>query len=136
MQTTAWCMVIVLGVTRQGEKKVLGFVQTATENEAVYAEFLRGLVTRGLHTDQDLLWVIDGAKGLRKVMRIIFGRQAVVQRRQWQKWENVVRYLPKGQQTTWRRRLQRAYERPVYAEALAALLRSSGRSCGASISLP
>jgi transposase-like protein len=33
-----------------------------------------------------------------------------------------VQYLPKGQQATWRRRLQQAYERPTYAEARAALL--------------
>ncbi|BFU90694.1 MAG: hypothetical protein NTAFB01_18810 [Nitrospira sp.] len=116
-------MVIALGVTRQGEKKILGFVQTATENEAVCAEFLRGLVTRGLRTDQGLLCVIDGAKGLRKAIQTVFGRQAVVQRCQWHKRENVVRYLPKGHQASWRRRLQQAYERPTYAEARAALLR-------------
>src|SRR5574338_1135087 len=116
-------MVLALGVLRTGEKKLLGFVQTATENEAVCAEFLRGLVTRGLRTDQGLLCVIDGAKGLRKVIQAVFGRHAVVQRCQWHKRENVVRYLPKGHQATWRRRLQQAYERPTYAEARAALLR-------------
>lgn len=116
-------MVIALGVTRQGEKKILGCIQTATENESVCAEFLRGLVTRGLRTDQGLLCVIDGAKGLRKAIQTVFGRQAVVQRCQWHKRENVVRYLPTGQQATWRRRLQQAYERPTYAEAKAALLR-------------
>ena len=116
-------MVIALGVLRTGEKKLLGFVQTATENEAVCAEFLRGLVTRGLRTDQGLLCVIDGAKGLRNAIQTVFGRQAVVQRCQWHKRENVVRYLPKGHQATWRRRLQQAYERPTYAEARAALLR-------------
>jgi len=52
----------------------------------------------------------------------VFGRQAVVQRCQWHKRENVLRYLPKGQQATWRRRLQRAYERPTATEARAALL--------------
>ncbi len=46
-----------------------------------------------------------------------------MQRCQWHKRENVVRYLPKAQQATWRRRLQQAYERPTYAEAKAALLR-------------
>ena len=116
-------MVLALGVLRTGEKKLLGFVQTATENEAVCAEFLRGLVTRGLRTDQGLLCVIDGAKGLRKAIQAVFGRQAVVQRCQWHKRENVVRYLPKGHQATWRRRLQQAYERPTYGEARAALLR-------------
>lgn len=33
-----------------------------------------------------------------------------------------MRYVPKSQQATWRRRLQQAYERPTYAEARAALL--------------
>ena len=115
-------IVIALGITRQGEKQLLGFVQTATENEAVCAEFLRGLVTRGLRTDQGLLCVIDGAKGLRKAIQTVFGRQAVVQRCQWHKRQNVVAYLPKSQQASWRRRLQQAYERPTYADARAALL--------------
>ena len=35
----------------------------------------------------------------------------------------MVRYLPKGDQATWRTRLQRAYARPTYAEARAALYR-------------
>ncbi|MDF0676592.1 MAG: transposase [Nitrospira sp.] len=116
-------IVIALGITRQGEKKILGFVQTATENEAVCAAFLRGLVARGLRTDQSLLCVIDGAKGLRKAIQTVFGRQAVVHRCQWHKRENVVRYLPKGHQASWRPRLQQAYERPPYAEARAAWLR-------------
>ncbi|HEV2718052.1 MAG TPA: transposase, partial [Terriglobales bacterium] len=116
-------LVIALGVTRQGQKKVLGVVQTATENEQVCATFLRELVERGLRVDPGLLCVIDGAKGLRKAIQTAFGQQAVVQRCQWHKRENVVRYLPKGQQASWRRRLQRAYEQPTYMEAKAALLR-------------
>ncbi|THJ21439.1 MAG: IS256 family transposase [Nitrospira sp. CG24E] len=116
-------IVIALGITTTGEKKILGFVQTATENEPVWAAFLRELLERGLRTEQGLLCVMDGAKGLRKAIQTVFGGQAVVQRCQWHKRENVVRYLPKGQQATWRRRLQQAYERPTYAEAKAALLR-------------
>lgn len=116
-------MVIALGVTLTGEKVLLGFVQTATENEPVCAAFLRELVARGLKTDPGLLCVIDGSKGLRKAVQTAFGAQAVVQRCQWHKRENVVAYLAKGQQATWRRKLQHAYERPSYAEAKAALLR-------------
>ena len=37
------------------------------------------------------------------------------------KRENVVSYLSKGEQASWRKRLQRAYNRPEYKEALAAL---------------
>jgi len=115
-------MVLALGILRTGEKKLLGVVQTATENETTCAALLRGLVERGLRTDRGLLCVIDGAKGLRKAIETVFGRQAVVQRCQWHKRQNVLAYLPKGQQASWRRRLQQAYERPTYADARAALL--------------
>ncbi len=40
---------------------------------------------------------------------------------QWHKRENVVSYLSKGEQADWRQRLQRAYNRPEYDEARAAL---------------
>ncbi len=116
-------MVMALGVTVTGEKVLLGFVQTATENERVCAAFLRDLVERGLRTDHGLLCVLDGSRGLRRAVQMVFGAQAVVQRCQWHKRENVVAYLPKAQQATWRRKLQQAYERPAYAEAKAALLR-------------
>jgi len=39
----------------------------------------------------------------------------------WHKRENIVSYLPKGEQVSWRRRLQRAMDRPTYEEARAAL---------------
>ena len=54
-------------------------------------------------------------------MQKAFGPQAAVQRCQWHKRENVVGYLPKGEQALWRGRLQRAYDRPTYAEACSAL---------------
>lgn len=116
-------MGIALGITTTGEKTVLGFVQTATENDRVCAAFLQSLVDRGLRTEDGLLCVIDGAKGLRKAIQTVFGSRGVIQRCQWHKRENVVRYLPPSQQATWRRRLQEADERPTYAEAKAALLR-------------
>jgi len=116
-------MVIAMGVTLQGQKVILGFVQTATENEAVCSAFLRGLVERGLKVDPGLLCIIDGAKGLRKAVDKAFGDKAVVQRCQWHKRENVVRYLPTGEQATFRRKLQAAYEQPTYAKAKAALSR-------------
>jgi putative transposase len=116
-------MVIALGVTLEGQKVVLGFVQTATENEPVCSTFLRSLVERGLKFEQGLLCVMDGAKGLRQAVQKVFGDQAAVQRCQWHKRENVVRYLPAGQQATFRRKLQGAYEQPTYAAARKALRR-------------
>jgi transposase-like protein len=116
-------LVIALGVTLRGEKRVLGLVQTATENQRVCAAFLRELVERGFAATDGVLVVIDGAKGLRAAVAEVFGAAAQVQRCQWHKRENVVRHLPRGQQATWRRKLQAAYGRPTYAQAKAALRR-------------
>ena len=73
-------ILIALGITLTGEKVILGFVQTATENEPVSATFLRELVERGRHIEDGLLGVLDGAKGLRKAIQTVFGAQALVQR--------------------------------------------------------
>ena len=116
-------MVIGLGVTLEGEKVVLGFVQTATENERTCSAFLRGLLERGLKIDAGLLCVIDGAKGLRKAVDKVFGDKAAVQRCQWHKRENVVSYLPISKQATYRQKLQRAYDQPTYAKAKSAMAR-------------
>jgi transposase-like protein len=114
-------LVIALGVTAEGTKRFLGFVETDTENEQVLAPFLRSLVERGLDLSQGLLVVIDGGKGLRSAVRQVFQKRALVQRCMWHKRENVVSYLPKGEQASWRRRLQHAYDRPTYTEAKDAL---------------
>ena len=114
-------MVIALGITLSGEKRFLGFVETDTENERVLTLFLRSLVERGLDLSQGVLVILDGGKGLRSAVRKAFRHRALVQRCQWHKRENVVSHLAKREQAVWRQRLQRAYNRPEYDEALTAL---------------
>lgn len=116
-------MVIALGITLTGEKRLLGFIETDTENARVLSGFLRSLLARGLEIAQGILVIIDGGKGLRAAVREVFGKRALVQRCMWHKRENVVSYLPQRDQVTWRRRLQRAMDRPTYDEAKAALER-------------
>lgn len=116
-------MVIALGITLSGRKVPLGFVQANTENHAVCADFLRRLVQRGLKFEQGLLCVIDGGKGLRKAVEVVFGVHAVVQRCQWHKRENVVSYLPTTQRKMWRHKIQQAYQNKTYAAARGALTR-------------
>ena len=113
-------MVVALGITLSGDKRFLGFVETDTENERVLRPFLRSLVERGLDISQGLLIVIDGSKGLRAAATKAFRKRVVVGRCQWHKRENVVSYLSKSEQASWRKRLQRAYDRPEYKEALEA----------------
>ena len=83
-------MILALGVTLQGEKIVLGMVESHTENHRVCQAFLQRLKERGLSDENKLLFIIDGAKGLRKGIHNVFGKQALVQRCQWHKRENVI----------------------------------------------
>lgn len=115
-------MVTALGVTIAGEKILLGFVETSTENHKVCKEFLLGLKSRGLKLDEEMLFIIDGGKGLRKGIDIAAGETALVARCQWHKRENVVSYLAKERQEEFRSRLQAAYEEPTYEEAKKQLL--------------
>ncbi len=114
-------IVIALGVTTTGEKRVLGLVQTATENKRECAAFLRDLIERGFTAPTGLLVVLDGARGVRAAVRDVFGDDVPVQRCQWHKRENVVSYLTKPLQILWRRKLQAAYAHAGYAAAKRAL---------------
>ena len=114
-------MVTAVGVTITGEKILLGFVQTATENRKVCAAFLRELTERGLQIEAGLLVVTDGAKGLHAAVREVCGSAALLQRCQWHKRENVLQYLPERHRPIFRRKLQAAYEQATYEAAKRAL---------------
>ena len=110
-------IVIALGVTIEGDKALLGFVETGTENHKVCKQFLLSLRDRGLNLDKEILFAIDGGKGLYKGVREVMGEKAVIQRCQWHKRENVVSYLDKKNQESFRQKLQAAYELPTYEKA-------------------
>ena len=61
-------MATALGVTIEGKKIPLGFVQTGTENERVGRQLLERLLERGLRINGGLLCAIDGSRGLRKAV--------------------------------------------------------------------
>ena len=88
------CMVIALGIDTQGRKHVLGLREGATETAAVTTGLLSDLVTRGLPTDRTLLFVVDGAAGLRRAITDVFGSRGEVQRCQVHKCRNVLGHLP------------------------------------------
>ena len=114
-------IIIALGVTLDGQKIPLGFVQAATENERACRGFLADLVARGLRYEAGLLVVIDGAKGLYQAVLSVFTGHACVQRCQYHKRKNVVSYLPKSEQARVRRQMEAAYGKSTYAAAKAAL---------------
>ena len=103
------CVVAAVGIDLEGRKHVLGLWHGATENSTVVKTLLEDLVSRGLDGERKMLIVIDGAKALRKAVKMIFGEQALVQRCRLHKMRNVLDHLPKEQQPQARWRLQRAW---------------------------
>ena len=114
-------MIIALGVTIDGHKVPLGFVQAASENERVCRQFVNSLIDRGLQYHQGLLCLIDGSKGLRSALTKALSGYVAIQRCQWHKRENVIAYLPKSQQDEVRKALHDAYNKETYNDAKAAL---------------
>ncbi len=115
-------MIIAMGITTEGEKVVLGFTESRTENGAQVESLLQDLVRRGFtHTDT-LLVQVDGSRGLRSGVRKVFGDAAAYQRCQWHKRTNITRHIKNKQEAMRiKQRLQEAWELPTYAEARAAL---------------
>ncbi len=114
-------IIIALGVTLDGQKIPLGFVQAATENERACRGFLADLVARGLQYEAGLLVVLDGAQGLYQAVMAVFTGRACVQRCQYHKRKNVESYLPKSEQARVRRKMEEAYGKSTYTAAKAAL---------------
>ena len=110
-------VVICMGLTGDGRKIPLGFVETTTENAEAVKGLLQRLIRRGLSFEGGILCIIDGSKGLLKAVREVFGEYAAVQRCQWHKRENVASYLSEKDKPLYRRRLQLAYEKPTYDQA-------------------
>ena len=113
---------LVSGPAPRRGKRLLGFVECSTENAEAIKGLFCDLIERGLRFEEGLLVVVDGGKGLAKATRETFGSFAVLQRCQWHKRENIVGYLNKEDQLTYRSRLQAAYQKTNYREAKAALM--------------
>lgn len=114
-------MIIVVAVTMEGKKIPIGFLQAETENHVAISDFFNGLIKRGLDVEQGVLFVVDGSKGIKKAINLVFRKRSLLQRCQWHKRENVVSYLPKIRRAYWRKRLQRAYQLSDYKKAKDAL---------------
>ncbi len=100
--------VVALGISTEGVKIPLGLWEGSTENATVATALLSDLVERGLDPEQGILFVIDGAKALRKAIRNVFGA-APVQRCVRHKERNVTDHLPERERPGVKQRLRRAW---------------------------
>lgn len=110
-------MVVAMGVTSKGYKHILGIRQGASENAEVCKDLLEELRERGVNTEAAMLFVLDGAKALRKAVKAVWGRYAVVQRCQVHKQRNIKKYLAKCYWPELERRLSEAYSETDYERA-------------------
>ena len=115
-------MLVALGLTETGEKKVLGLRQGASENAAVCTALLEELRERGLDTSQPILAVIDGSKALAAAVKRVWGQKAVVQRCQIHKRRNIEAHLPQKHHDELRRLLNAAWHETDYERAKKQLL--------------
>ena len=109
--------IVALGITTEGVKIPLGLWEGSTENATVATALLSDLVERGLDPEQGILFVIDGAKALRKAIRNVFG-DAPVQRCVRHKERNVIDHLPERERSAISQRLRRAWALDDHARAL------------------
>ena len=106
------CVLVALGIDSDGTKHALGLREGATENAGVARALLADLIERGLATDRALLFVIDGAKALRKAIAETFGNAALVQRCQVHKQRNVLEHLPERLRPSVAKALAQAWSGP------------------------
>jgi len=100
---------VALGIDIDGNKQVLGVREGATENATCCRELLADLRERGLATDRQTLFVLDGAKALARAVRDVFGERARIQRCQVHKTRNVVEQLPESVRPSVRASMRQAY---------------------------
>ena len=110
-------LMVALGVTIDGDKVFLGIEQSHRENSKAIEQWLERLIERGLKFEAGILFIIDGAKGIKKAIERRFGQYAFIQRCQWHKRENVTSYLDDTQKALCQRRMQEAYAKTTYKEA-------------------
>src|SRR3970282_1023600 len=95
----------------------LGLWEGGAESATVATALLSDLVERGLDPEQGILFVIDGAKALRKAIRSVFG-EAPVQRCVRHKERNVLEHLPERDRPAVKQRLRQAWALEDHARAL------------------
>ena len=87
-------VLVAIGVTEEGCKRVLGFQSGDKESAPTWREFLKDLKSRGLDGTKMILGIMDGLPGLETVFKEEFSK-AKVQRCQVHLAANVLAKVPK-----------------------------------------
>lgn len=113
--------IVGLLIDIEGKKHVLGFWEGATENHEICVELFNNLEDRGLKLTSEIVFVIDGSKGVIKTLKDRFGKELIYQRCTVHKDRNVQSHLPKRYRPEAHRRYRNAIDCASYEDAQAEL---------------
>ncbi len=99
-------VLVALGIKSNGKKEVIDFQQVYGESQSAWEVFLNNLYRRGLQGQSLQLIVIDGAKGLRAALPLVYG-DVPIQRCWVHKTRNVLNYVKRADQKKLRKYLHR-----------------------------
>lgn len=117
VQEQGYHALAVLGLTIDGEKRVLGLREGTSESSEVCRELLVDLLRRGLEIGDRFVAVIDGGKGLSSALREVFGSQVKIQRCRAHKIRNVLEKLPVEERESAKKEINRAWSEPDFQNA-------------------
>lgn len=92
-------VLVALGFDATGAKHLLGIHEGATENRESCRALVANIVERGVDSCRSTLFVLDGAKALRRAVLDVFGKRALIQRCQVHKRRNILEHLPEEKRT-------------------------------------
>tara|TARA_R110000803_G_scaffold108862_1_gene177179 strand:- start:1064 stop:2362 length:1299 start_codon:yes stop_codon:yes gene_type:complete len=111
------CILVIIGVTAQGNKEFLAIDDGYRESAQSWKEVLENLKSRGMN--QPKLAIGDGALGFWKALQEVFG-ETRAQRCWVHKMNNILNKMPKGIQGKAKQHLQDIWMAEVKADAEAA----------------
>ena len=109
--------IVGLLIDTEGKKHALGFWEGATENHEICLELFNNLEDRGLSLTSQILFVIDGGKGVIKALKDRFGKELIYQRCTVHKDRNIQKHLPKKYRQEAHRRFRNAIDCASYEDA-------------------
>ena len=98
--------IVALGITTDGDEARARAVGRLDRERHGRTALLADLVDRGLDVEQGLLFVLDGAKALRKAVRQVFGHRRAGTALCGHKERNVLDHLPERDRDAIKRRLR------------------------------
>lgn len=102
-------VLVALGITAQGTKEIVDFQLAGSESATAWEGFLRGLYRRGLTGEGVEIIAVDGGKGLRAAIDLVYP-QIPVQRCWAHKIRNLTDKVRRGDRDAVKRHLHRIYQ--------------------------